>query len=169
MEKSRVQHAMTYAVFLGIFLLIKFYVSVVFDKNIIAQSISTALMLVIPYLIFFIQRKYRQEYCNGLISYKEALLFGLYLFFFASLILGLGQYIFYQFINPDYLSNAFNQSLQIIEKTGFGEQIIDEAIKQGVPSPIATTFQGIVLNTLIGFLLALITSAFVKTQLNTNE
>lgn len=162
MEKNKMQQAMNYAAVLGIYFLIKFFISVFAGQDTLLLSVSMVMTLIVPYIVYLIQKNYRDIKLDGTISYSSALLFGLYLFFYSSLILGLGQYIYYQFINPKFLENTFKTTIDELYNLGINEKLIDEAVKKGVSSPIITTFQNIVMNTFLGFFVVLITSAFVK-------
>ncbi len=84
------------------------------------------------------------------------------LFFYASLILALGQFVFYQFISPDYLTNTFKASIDMMEKMGMSEKIIDEAINMKIPSATSTVIQTLLVNNVIGIAISAVTSAIVK-------
>lgn len=87
---------MNYAAVLGIYFLIKFFISVFAGQDTLLLSVSMVMTLIVPYIVYLIQKNYRDVKLDGTISYSSALLFGIYLFFYSSLILGLGQYIYYQ-------------------------------------------------------------------------
>ncbi len=153
---------MTYAAILGLYLVIKFYISVFSEKSALLSSLISVLTLLVPYIIFRFQKKYRDEQLNGFISYSSAFTYGVSLFFYASLILALGQFVFYQFISPEYLTNAFKASIDLMEKMGIPEKIIDEAINMTMPSAISTVLQTILINNVMGIVISAITSSFVK-------
>jgi hypothetical protein len=162
MKKDKMQHAMNYAAILGVYLLIKFYISVFSKENMLMMSVAFALTLFVPFIIYTIQKKYRDENCNGYIEYADAFRYGIYLFFYASLILALGQFIYYRYINLNFLADSFKETTDRLKSLGMGDKMIEKATKEGVPSAIATTFEGILLNTFVGIIISSITSYFIK-------
>jgi hypothetical protein len=167
MNKNKIQHAISCALVLGAILVIKFLLSVVTENGFIA-FIVIFLTVLVPYLVYVFQKKYRDAELGGTISYSNALSYGIFLYFAAAVVLVIVQYIYYQYINPNFLSESFRLSIEQLQLLGMPASFIDEAIKIGVPSPAASAFQSIVLHALWGLLIALVTSAFVKKS-STNE
>jgi hypothetical protein len=158
MKNNKMQHAMYAAAILGVYLLIKFYITIYAQ----VVFLGMVLTLFVPYLVFMFQKKYRDGLLQGKITYSDAFTYGIYLFFFASLILGLGQFVFYNFINPEYLINTYNAAIDMMRQIGMPEAIIDEAIVQGPFEPISFVLQAILLNSVLGLLISAVTANFVK-------
>ena len=111
--------------------------------------------------------RYHRE--NGYISGFSLLwMMGIMLFFFASLICCVPEYIFYQYINPDYVANAMQQSLKLIDELGIikQEEVLDayrETVeKGGVPTAIQMIMSSMWSNVFFGSLLAIIVAPFVS-------
>ena len=147
---------------LGIYLVIKFYISVFGGENIFTSFVGVLLALLVPYFTYKFQLKYRNEQLDGYITYSNSFTYGIYLFFYASLMLGFGQFIYFHFINPDFLTNAFKKSIDLMQQFGMPEKIIDEAISKPFPSAISTVLQSILINSFIGMLISSVTSIAVK-------
>ena len=162
MQNSKMQHAMYSGAILGVFLLVKFYISVLGGENILVSFVGVALTLLVPYIIYKFQIRYRDEQLNGFITYSNSFTYGIMLYFYACLILAVGQFVYYRFINPDFLTNAFKMSIDMMQRFGMPEKIIDEAIAMPIPSPISTVLQSILMNSFIGLLISAVTSLIVK-------
>jgi len=162
MQNGKMQHAMYSGAILGAYLLVKFYISTLGGKNVFVSFVVVLLTLLVPFIVYKFQKRFRDEQLNGFITYLNSFTYGVLLFFFASLILGLGQFVYYQFINPDYLTNAFKSAIDMMQRFGMPESIIDEAIGKPIPSPISTALQSILINSFIGMLISAIASIFVK-------
>lgn len=161
MKKDKMQHAMNYAAILGVYLLIQFYLSVFSKGNMLMGSVSFVLTLLVPYIIYLIQKKYRDEKGNGYIEYADAFRYGVYLLFFASLILAIGEFVYFKY-NPNYLSELYNDTMELYKQMGVSQKAIAEATKEGVPSAITFTFNSILGCTIIGIIISSITSIFIK-------
>ena len=168
MNKNKIQHAISCALVLGAVLVIKFLLSVTTQNSFFA-FIVILLTVLAPYLVYVFQKKYRDGELGGTISYSNALSYGIFLYLTASVILGTVQYVYYQYINPNFLAESFRLSIEQLQMLGMPENFIDEAINVGVPSPITSAFGCVVLNSFWGLLIALVTSGIVKKSTSTNE
>ena len=165
MNKTKIQHAISCALVLGAVLVIKFLLAVAANNGFFS-FIVIFLTVLVPYLVYVFQKKYRDSEPGGAITYSGALSYGVVLYFAASVILGTVQYIYYQYINANFLAESFRLSIEQLQMLGMPENFIDEAIKMGVPTPAASALQGVLLNTFFGLLIALITSTFVKKSIS---
>ncbi len=107
-------------------------------------------------------KAFRDEFRGGFISYGTALGFGTLTIFFASIISGVFSYVFYQFIAPDALTQLKEAAeIRMLEMNpNATDQEIDLALR--FVSPGLMTFTSIISYTFVGFVLSLITSAFMK-------
>jgi len=159
MNKNKIQHIISCALVLGVVLVIKFLLSVTV-QNVFFDLIVFFLTVLAPYLVYVFQKKYRDEELGGAISYSEALFYGFWLYFVASLILIVVQYIYFQHINPNFIANSFRFSAEKLQMQGIPENIIEEAVKIATPAVVA--FMSMIIFAFWGLLIALVTSVFVK-------
>ena len=83
-EKSKVMHfAMEYGLFLGIYFIFKFIISVASPGMLLLSSLSWAMTVGIPFVIFWMLKKYRDNYNDGFIEYSKAWSLAFFLLFFA--------------------------------------------------------------------------------------
>ncbi|MDR0873283.1 MAG: DUF4199 domain-containing protein [Prevotellaceae bacterium] len=161
MNRTKLQHAVSCALILGAVLVVKFLLTVSDNNGFFAFAVIF-LAVFVPYLVYRFQKKYRDTELGGAISYVDALTYGIVLYAAAAVILGMVQFIYYRYINPDFLAEQFRLGIEQLQIFGMPQNIIDEAIKIGVPSPAASVFSEFVIHCFWGLLMALVTSAIVK-------
>lgn len=72
------------------------------------------MLLFVPLVVFFMMRRFSNQNEGG--SYFSQLwMMGILLFFFASLISGLAQYIYYVYINPEYIKSQLSAAVTLLE------------------------------------------------------
>lgn len=127
-------------------------------------------------LIFAYKRlvKFRTEICDNTINFARAYTYLIFTFFYASLILGLAQYIYFKFIDGGYIVNAYAQMASTEEfKTaseayGMTKEGIDQALDQMAkvrPVDIAINFLSM---NVFGCFFLSIPLAFMARKNNTN-
>lgn len=112
--------------------------------------------------LFIGTKAFRDEFNGGFINYGRALGFGTLSMFFAALISSVFVYVFYKFIAPDAMGPLREAAEEQILRTNpnISDQEYDMAMRFISPGIIA--FTSVFSYTFIGFVLALITSAFLK-------
>lgn len=123
--------------------------------------------LLIIYILIYTYKstvKYRDNENNGIITFGKAFTFITLTYFFAGVISGIVKYIYLQFIKPDYLSLALDQSLVMMEKMNF--PITDQQIElmQSMMKPATYALEVIWLNLFLGMIIGLIMAAFIKKE-----
>ncbi len=114
--------------------------------------------------LFIGTKAFRDEFNGGFITYGRALGFGTLSMFFAALIASVFVYVFYKFIAPDAMGPLREVAEEQILRTNpnISDQEYDMAMRFISPGIIA--FTSVFSYTFIGFVLSLITSAFLKRQ-----
>ena len=117
------------------------------------------------FLTYRITCKFRDEHNNGELSYGKGWAFIVLLFFFAAIISSVVKYIYFQFINPDYLAELLNLTLLQLEKLSISEEEINiNDSLEAILSPINYSLQYLWINTMLGALLGVIMAAFTKKE-----
>lgn len=178
MERNvRMSHyAMYYGLFYGAILSVIALISYAsddFDGEISSQYTFSLISIIVTIGgIVFSGIHFRKNYLNNYISYGKALHFSILLVFYASTIMAFVSFIYYQWIDKSYLIKAFENSqevmLQLMQKFNVEQSEIDQMMeqleKQPAPTPLSSALNQIFSSTLMGAIVALITSFAVKRQ-----
>lgn len=145
---------------------------VLFSLNFLLSVANVTFLNVLTYLIiafilvatYRLTTGFRDNDCKGYISYSWSLLFIMLLFFYASLISTLVKFVYFKFINPDYLVSLYNEMMILLENfkiTGLdeAEQSMSELFR-----PASFSFQYMGVNMFMGVLVGLIMAAFTKKE-----
>lgn len=108
--------------------------------------------------------RFRDIECKGYITYWKAFSLILLTFFFAALISSVVKYIYFQFINPDYLDQMFQETMKLLNSMKFTvtETMIDQT--KSMLKPATYTLVFIWTNVFMGLIVGLIMAAFVKKE-----
>lgn len=166
---------LTYGVYLGI---ISILISVVMWVTNIMESlgiwgnmlIGVANLVIVVILLTIFTVSYRNKYFGGLISYKNAFLFGI-LAVLVSVLLGVVyNIIFHKFIDPGYLERTMlmmqDKTMQMLQSRGLSEEQIEQSMRrfeeQGIPTVAKTIRQSLIGGIIGGALMSLISAAIGK-------
>lgn len=90
-QKGIVQFAMEAGAYMGLYFVVKFIFAVLSLNYPFCNVVSTIMLLFVPLVVFFMMRRFSNQNEGG--SYFSQLwMMGILLFFFASLIIGTGEY-----------------------------------------------------------------------------
>jgi len=108
--------------------------------------------------------RFRDIECKGFISYWKAFSLILLTFFFAAVISSVVKYVYFQFINPGYLDQMFQETMKVLSSMKF--EINDTMIDQtkSMLKPASYTLVFIWTNVFMGLVVGLIMAAFVKKE-----
>lgn len=168
--KSIVTYAMEYGIYLGLFLTVKFAVTTQSTRFVALNVLSQVLLLALPFVVYWLMRRFRNE-MQGRAGFSQLWLFGIFLFFFGSLLSGVAEYAFYRFIDPLYLERLIASVLDTLgtlsrmQDSPFLEVMREGLEKGGAPSAIEMVYQTILSNVFFGSLLSMLL-AWVLTLVN---
>ena len=156
MEEKRdllFKSAMFYGLLLGAFWVVKYMFFIIGTIYPVLDSVSVILAPLTVVLAYLFTKVYK-VILGGKIRFGQAWKFGVLLFFFASLIESLPQYVFYRYIaTPDYMNALVEQAAVLADAMKLGGQMKEEITAQFASmTPIRLTFQGIVTNVIYGIL-----------------
>ena len=139
---------------LGIVFSVNFLFSI--SNNLFLGLLSYAVIGVIIYLSYRFTINYRNLDCEGAISYRHALAYVILLFLFAALISAIVKYLFFQYLNPDFLPELMNKSIEIMEQVmpSVPEETYDNM--DTMMSPINYSLMVTWVNVILGFFVGLI-------------
>ncbi|MDP4277996.1 MAG: DUF4199 domain-containing protein [Bacteroidota bacterium] len=134
--KVKYKFAANYGLILGLYLAILYLTQIFFKSNAFLNTLYSLGMLGVPVVCYFLTKRYRELGCNGSIRFGQAWSFGVWLFLFAGLIMSVVYFIHFQYIDPDYISNVFNQTLVMLEQLKYDQASLDALADNGIPTPI---------------------------------
>lgn len=121
------------------------------------SGIGNLMALLTPAVIVWRMVKFRNYALDGVMSYRRALAYTLYVFFYASVAFALMQFLFLKFIDQGqmnlFLQQSFNTAAPIWEQQGFSRNEIREYSDMILDfSPLNKTFVFMMENMFVGFL-----------------
>ena len=181
MEKktSLWQFTMTYGAILGIVSIIFsiiLYITGFMPYN-FKRIILTAIIGFTIMIIFIVvgTKTYRDKVLGGTISYGKALITGMLIVVFSTILGSFYNLIFNMFIDPEYTNKVFEATkswmYDYMNNMGVPDGQIEQAIdgieeQQANYTPLKSFFQSLYFSVIVGFVLSLITSAFIKKNPN---
>lgn len=161
-NKSIWYNGMIYGAYLGVSLIV---LSLLFNSlKIETPRLSTLLTLVIMIVWIIIGTKSFRNSLGGYITYSGALGTSVVIILFAGVISAFFTYLFLTVIEPDTIANSIVEMENVMIEKGDDEETITNAIRiyKKFASPGFFAFFAFMGNLLMGFLISLITSLFMK-------
>ena len=162
MHSSPIKHAMKFGLIIGAISSTNFLLSNI--QNSATQLLSTAISISIIYLVYRFTVHYRTTERNDQMTYGQGISYIVWLYLFSSIISSTFKYVYWQFIDPEFLPELINQSLLMLETMKI--EITDEMIEQmkRMLNPRVMALQFVWFNLLGGFILSLIIAAFTRKE-----
>jgi hypothetical protein len=164
MQPNILKSAMLNGLIMGVIFSLNFLLSI--SK---VPSLTLLSYVVVTFILVGMYRltvRFRDVDCEGVITYGKAYSFILLTFFFAAIISSVVKFVYFKYINPNYLDQLLQESMKALETLRFP---IDEAayLQMGkMMKPASFTLQYIWLNVLMGSFVGLIMAAFIKRDKN---
>ncbi|MBO5719943.1 MAG: DUF4199 domain-containing protein [Bacteroidales bacterium] len=161
--KGVIRYSMEYAIYFGLLLIIKTVLASFVTKSMFVGMLMFFVVPMIPVVGFILTKRFRDV--SGFSKFANIFLFGLTMYFFASLLSGLFDYLYYQYINPEFFQeqiSSLNGVMQELINSGSitDGELIEELNKEMPSTPIQTVIQGIwgtfILGAIYSLFLALI-------------
>jgi len=159
--KLKYKYAADYGFILGGYLAVIYFLQYLFRTSAIMNVLTTIGIVCIPLVCFYLTKMYRDKALHGYIRYIQSWSFGIWLFFFAGLIMSVVYFIHFQFLEPDFIANTFNQSLIMLEGMNYPKESLDLLADNGIPSAIQMVVSYLFAYIVGGAMLFLIISPFV--------
>jgi len=167
MQPNILKSAMLNGLIMGVLFSLNFLLSISKIPSLTLLSYVVVTFILVG--MYKLSVRFRDVECEGVITYGKAYSFILLTFFFAAIISSVVKYVYFQFINPDYLEQLLQDSMKALETLRFP---IDEAAYEQMGKmmkPASFTLQYIWLNVLMGSFVGLIMAAFIKKEKNIFE
>jgi len=111
-----VNFAMQAGVYLGVLGIIRFFAMAYSLDNPFIRLFYLAIALFYHIVVYRQIKKYTIEVCDGYITFFEAWNVGLLIYFFASLLTGAFEFIYFKYINPSFISEISIKTLSMIKE-----------------------------------------------------
>ena len=152
-------YTMRYGIILGLFWILK-YIFVIGAREIpILMHVNTVLSIGTLILLIYFLFQYKLK-LDSPIGYWHCVSFAILLFFFAGIFEAILIFIHTNWIDPAFIPNLYENSLNILKEFGF-ESSLAEVQQQPLPSPVYYTFNSLLSNAFIGLILGLAVSPIV--------
>lgn len=155
------RYAANYGLILGAYMAVFYIIQIIAPTIKILNIVNTISILFTPFLCYYLTKKYRDQALGGYIRFGSSWSFGIWLFFFAGLIMSVVYFVHFQFINPDYISNVFNESLLMLESMNYPKDQLDLLAKNGFPTPLEMVFSYLFAYVILGAILFVFISAII--------
>jgi hypothetical protein len=179
--KNTFKPAMTYGIALGIISVILSLFLYFFNIMPIG-IVKPILLFVVQVAIYFVGILYfsklvKNEVYGGTVDFRQALIIGVLIGFFTSIIISAYSYLQNVIIDPDYLARYMNAqaewTIDFMYKKGVPEENIDDFIKnmderKEEVYTFLTYIKSVAVSTLGFSVLSLITAAFIRTKKSSN-
>ncbi len=178
-KPNLLQHTMTYGAILGavsiifaVILYIVGYMPVNFKRILLVSLIGIIIMV---YFVVAGTKSYRDKLLGGYITYGQALVTGLLIIVFGTILSSFYSLIFNLFIDPEYTNRLMEASKEWtynwMNNMGAPDAQIEETMEriekqQAESTPLRSFFQSLYSSVIFGTILSLITSAFLKKNQN---
>lgn len=112
-------------------------------------------MLSTPFFITWRLQSFRNKALDGVISFRRALAYSCYVFFYASLLFALGQYLYFAYLDKGAFLDTLTESVNLIKplykSQGISATDLDTALKAvKMMKPIDLVFTFMMNNLFIG-------------------
>ena len=160
--------AMVYGTSMGVFWILKFLLVPFIFTVPFTSLFFLGLTAAVPFLGYFFARQYRNRYCvDARVGFMQAWVFCLLMYAFAALLVSVGHYVFFRYVDGGALVASYMNVLDELQATapemeGMVTQYRQAAELVAAYTPIELTVQLILNNLFYGMLLSLPTAFIVS-------
>lgn len=159
-NNSLIQAAMFYGLPLGMYWIFKYFFFMYGISYQYLMPVYWGLSLLVPVFAYNLTKRYRSD-LGGTISFFMAWQFGVFIYFFAALLVSVVHYLFYRFVAPpDYIQSSIDQTVEMLKQVDVDPQII-QTIMSADFSPIQLALQGILNNVFYGMIFSIPVAALL--------
>lgn len=166
------KYAMQFGTYMGIFWILKFVLFPLGMTIPFLQLLFVVLTIAVPFLGFYYVRMFRDKVFGTYINYLQAWVFTVFMYMFASLLVAVAHYFYFQFIDQGYILEKYYEILRDPSVTSVeGARAYLKQLEQSLDiianlTPFEMTMQILSLDVIFGSLLAFPTALFVMRKKN---
>ena len=131
-QPAMINYAMNFGVVMGAYNIVKFCLFPLSLHSTMAALLFLGLTLVVPFLVFQLAKRYRDQYCGGQIDFTRALTFSVLTMAFGALLASVAHYVYFAFIDGDAMVGALAQSIEQLQSVDLStlEEVDADAVAQ---------------------------------------
>ncbi len=156
---------LTNGIILGLALIIYSVLLYVLDLN-LNKYLGNVSFLIMIAIIVYGTISYRKNTLNGIMSYGQALGLATIIIVFGVFLSSIYEYIFITIIDPGHLDKVLAAAEEQLLQQGLSDDQIEMAlsIQKKMMKPVIVSIMAFIGTVIIGFIISLITSAFLKKE-----
>ena len=159
-QQSKVYNAaMWHGLILAIYLVIRFFFMVSSANSTILNLLFIFITIGVPFVAYYLGKDFKKKTDEEL-TYRNFYSHGFFMFFFASLILAAVEYVYYGFINTEFITEQYNtllQNIKIIKQTMPDASQIEEIVNESpIPTASQMAMQNVWMYSFVGIIISLI-------------
>ncbi len=159
-QQSKVYNAaMWHGLILAIYLVIRFFFMVSSADSTILNLLFIFITIGVPFVAYYLGKDFKKKTDEEL-TYRNFYTHGFFMFFFASLILAAVEYVYYGFINTEFITEQYNtllQNIEIIKQTMPDASQIEEIVNASpIPTASQMAMQNVWMYSFVGIIISLI-------------
>ena len=150
---------MWHGLILAIYLVIRFFFMVSSADSTILNLLFIFITIGVPFVAYYLGKDFKKKTDEEL-TYRNFYTHGFFMFFFASLILAAVEYVYYGFINTEFITEQYNtllQNIEILKQTMPDASQIEEIVNESpIPTASQMAMQNVWMYSFIGIIISLI-------------
>ena len=159
-QQSKVYNAaMWHGLILAIYLVIRFFFMVSSADSTILNLLFIFITIGVPFVAYYLGKDFKKKTDEEL-TYRNFYSHGFFMFFFASLILAAVEYVYYGFINTEFITEQYNtllQNIEILKQTMPDATQIEEMVNDSpIPTASQMAMQNVWMYSFAGIIISLI-------------
>ena len=159
-QQSKVYNAaMWHGLILAIYLVIRFFFMVSSADSTILNLLFIFITLGVPFVAYYLGKDFKKKTDEEL-TYRNFYSHGFFMFFFASLILAAVEYVYYGYINTEFIPEQYNtllQNIEILKQTMPDASQIEEIVNASpIPTASQMAMQNVWMYSFVGIIISLI-------------
>ena len=159
-KQSKVYNAaMWHGLILAIYLVIRFFFMVSSAHSTILNLLFIFITIGVPFVAYYLGKDFKKKTDEEL-TYRNFYSHGFFMFFFASLILAAVEYVYYGFINTEFITEQYNtllQNIEILKQTMPDASQIEEIVNESpIPTASQMAMQNVWMYSFAGIIISLI-------------
>lgn len=131
-QPTMVNCAMNFGAVVGMYYIVKFCLFPLSLHSTMATLFFWGLTLVVPFFVFLLVKRYRDQYCGGKLEFTRALAFSVLTMGFGALLAAVAHYIYFAYIDGGAMVGALVQSMEQLQRVDLStlEDVDANAIAQ---------------------------------------
>jgi hypothetical protein len=120
-QPSMINYAMNFGAVVGLYYIGKFCFFPLSLHSTMAALLFLGLTLMVPFFIYRLVRRYRDQYSGGKISFSQAFIFAVFVMGFGALLATVAHYIYFAYVDGGAMVGALVQSVETLQSVDLGE------------------------------------------------